>query len=158
MKDVNKRVLAIAALLIVTIGIACFVSMQRRGPMNKLLGRLSSFTVSSISIHSIDRPLREAVLDKDDQNKLIKLLRKEHYEENEDLEFVSMTGAPVICYSIHIQTKDGADILLVFSPKHCDYTSDTFEGTAALRAEFKLYKVSKDGSDEHQQVMDFPVS
>lgn len=155
MRKVNKWVLAITALLIVTIVIACFVFMQKQGPVNRLFGRLSSFTVSSISIYSVARPLREVVLEEDDKNKLMELLRKEHYEGIDDPEFGSLIGGPRQIYSIRIQTKDGADILLTFDPKYCSCRPDEFDGNATSKSEVKGYKISKDGNDEHQQVMDF---
>lgn len=132
-----------------------FVFIQKQGPVNRLFGRLSSFTVSSISIQSVTRPLREVVLEEEDQNKLIELLRKEHYEGNDDPEYASTMGEPTIYYSIRIQTKGGADILLTFTPKHCICCPDEFEGDATSKSEKKGYPVSKDGRDEHQQVMDF---
>ncbi|MDE6259838.1 MAG: hypothetical protein K2M42_03095 [Oscillospiraceae bacterium] len=94
MKEVSKWVLGIVVLLIVTIVIVRFVFIQRQGPVNKLFGRLSSSTVSSLSVQSVARPLKEIVLEEDDQNKLIKLLRKEHYEGHDDPDFASMTGGP----------------------------------------------------------------
>lgn len=155
MTKVSKWVLGIVALLIVTIVIVCFVFMQRQGPVNRLFGGLSSFTVSSISIQSVTRPLREVVLEEEDQNKLMELLRKEHYEGNDDPEYASRTGGPKPNYSIRIQTKDGADIFFIINPKYCICRPDEFEGDATSKSEGKGYPVSKDGRDEHQQVMDF---
>ena len=157
MQKVSKWVLGIVALLIVTTVITCLLFIQRQGPVNKLFGRLSPSTVSSISILPIQSayPAREIVLEEDDKNKLIKLLRKEHYEEDDDPKFASWTGGPKPNYDIHIQTKDGAEVWVCINPWYCICRPDDLKGKATSKSEWKGYPVSKDGSDEHQQVMDF---
>ena len=145
-------------LLIVTTVIVYFAFIQRQGPVNKLFGRLSPSAVSSVSIVPIGSsayPAKEIVLEEDDKNKLIELLRKERYEGDDDPEYASMTGGPRPNYAIRIQTKDGADILLIINPKYCICRPDEFEGDATSNSEAKGYPVSKDGRDAHQQVMDF---
>ena len=102
--------------------IVCFVFIQRQSPVDKLFRRLSPSAVSSISIRPVGSsayPAKEIVLEEDDKNKLIELLRKEHYEENDDPEFASMTGGPRPNYDIRIQTKDGAEILVCINPWYC---------------------------------------
>ena len=157
MQKVSKWVLGIVALLIAATVIACFVFIQRQGPVNKLFGRLSPSAVSSISILPIQSayPAKEIVLEEDDKNKLVELLRKEHYEENDDPKFASWTGGPKPNYDIRIQTKDGADVWVTINPEYCICCPDELEGKAVSKPEWKGYPVSKDGSDEHQQVMDF---
>ena len=158
MQKVSKWVLGIVALLIATTVIACFVFLQRQGPVNKLFGRLSSSTVSSISIVPIGSsayPAKEIVLEEDDKNKLIQLLRKEHYEEIDDPKYASWTGGPKPDYDIRIQTKDGADVWVTINPWYCICCPDELEGKATSKPEWKGYPVSKDRSDEHQQMMDF---
>ena len=157
MRNARKWALGTAALLIVTIIIVYFAFIQRQGPVNKLFGRLSPSAVSSISIRPIQSayPAKEIVLEEDDKNKLIELLRKERYEENDDPEFASMTGGPRPNYDIRIQTKDGADVFVIINPKYCICCPDELEGKATSKPEWKGYPVSKDRSDEHQQVMDF---
>ena len=157
MKKARKWALGAAVLWIVTIVIVYFAFIQRQGPVNKLFGRLSPSTVSSISILPIQSayPAREIVLEEDDKNKLVELLRKEHYEENDDPKFASWTGGPKPNYDIRIQTKDGADVWVTINPEYCICCPDELEGKATSKPEWKGYPVSKDRSDEHQQVMDF---
>ena len=157
MKNASKWASGIAALWIVMTAVACFVFIQRQGPVNKLFGRLSTSAVSSISIRPIQSayPAREIVLEEDDKNKLIKLLRKERYEEIDDPKYASWTGGPKPNYDIRIQTKDGADVWVTINPWYCICCPDELEGKAASKPEWKGYPVSKDRGDEHQQVMDF---
>ena len=145
-------------LLIVTTVIVYFAFIQRQGPVNKLFGRLSPSAVSSVSIVAIGSsayPAKEIVLEEDDKNKLIELLRKERYEGDDDPKFASMTGGPRPNYDIRIQTKDGADVSVVINPKYCICCPDELDGKATSKPEWKGYPVSKDRSDAHQQVMDF---
>ena len=159
-KKAIKWEFGIVALLIITTAIVCFVFLfiQRQGPVNQLFGRLSPSTVSSISIRAIGSsvyPAKEIVLEEDDKNKLIGLLHKERYEGDDDPEFASWTGGPKPNYDIHIQTKDGADVWVTINPWYCICCPDELEGKATSKPEWKGYPVSKDRSDEHQQVMDF---
>lgn len=145
-------------LWIVTIVIVYFAFIQKQSPVDKLFGRLSPSAVSSISIVPIGSsayPAKEIVLEEDDKNKLIQLLRKEHYEENDDPKYASWTGGPKPNYDIRIQTKYGAEILVCINPWYCICRPDDVEGKATSKSEWKGYPFSKDRSDEHQQVMDF---
>lgn len=158
MKQVSKWVLGIVVLLIVTIIIVYFAFIQRQSPVNKLFERLSPSAVFSISIRAVGSsvyPAREIVLEEDDKNKLIQLLRKEHYEEIDDPKYASWTGGPKPNYDIRIQTKDGADVWVTINPWYCICCPDELEGKSTSKPEWKGYPVSKDRSDEHQQVMDF---
>ena len=158
MKKTGKWVLGIAVLLTVTTVIVYVLFMQRQGPVNRLFGRLSPSAVSSISIRPIGSsayPAKEIVLEEDDKNKLVELLRKEHYEEDDDPNFTSWTGGPKPNYDIRIQTKDGADVWVTINPLYCICCPDELEGKAVSRPEWIAYPVSQDGSDAHQQVMDF---
>lgn len=158
MKKAGKWVLGIAVLLTVTVVIIYFIFMQRQGPVDKLFGRLSPSAVSSISIVPIGLsayPAKEIVLEEDDKNKLVELLRKEHYKENDDPKYASWTGGPKPNYDIRIQTKDGADVWVTINPWYCICCPDELEGKAVSKPEWKGCPVSKDGSDAHQQVMDF---
>lgn len=158
MNKVSKWVLWIVVLSIVMISVVYFAFIQRKGPVNKLFGLLSPSTVSSISIVPIGSkayPAKEIVLEKDDKNKLIELLRKEHYEENDDPKYASWTGGPKPNYDIRIQTKDGTDVWVTINPEYCICCPDELEGKVTSKPEWKGYPVSKDRREEHQQVMDF---
>ena len=158
MKKAGKWTLGIVVLLIVALVIAGVVFIQGQSPVDRFLRQLSPSNISSARLTPVQSvyPAKAIVLEEEDINTLIRLLRRERYEKNDDPNFTAWTGGPKPNYDLLIQTKDGAEISICINPMYCICCPDNLKGeTLASKSEWKGYPFQKEKSGEHQQVMDF---